>query len=217
MSPSAPTKSKPALPASSGEALTAGRIFLDFASRVRRLARLYLGNDADAEDATGEVFLQVVRKLPTFRGESAFSTWLTRVAINAILAYRRRRALRRRRETCLPPEGAPEADRHAGSRESGPLSALIAWETSEQLDRAIAGLPAIYREVLVLADVEDRPNHEIAGLLHLSLPAVKSRLHRARLLLRCSLGPGLAPATAPDNNRPRHQGNGVAAGRCCAV
>src|SRR6516162_4649602 len=74
--------------------LTVEDVFHTHAPRVYRVARRMLGNEADAEDVTQDVLLQVVRKLPTFRGEAAFSTWLYRVAVNAALAYRRKRAVR---------------------------------------------------------------------------------------------------------------------------
>src|SRR5215211_9086333 len=74
--------------------LTAEQVFRDYAPRVYNLARRMLGNDADAEDVTQDVLLQVVRKLDTFRGESAFPTWLHRVTVNAALAHRRKRATR---------------------------------------------------------------------------------------------------------------------------
>src|SRR5437867_13363789 len=73
-------------------ALTPDQVFRDYAPRVYNLARRMLGNDADAEDVTQDVLLQVVRKLDTFRGESAFPTWLHRVTVNAALANRRKRA-----------------------------------------------------------------------------------------------------------------------------
>src|SRR5437773_8961045 len=76
-------------------ALTPDQVFRDYAPRVYNLARRMLGNDADAEDVTQDVLLQVVRKLDTFRGESAFPTWLHRVTVNAALANRRKRATRR--------------------------------------------------------------------------------------------------------------------------
>src|SRR5712692_1235868 len=75
-------------------ALTPELVFRDYAPRVYNLARRMLGNDADAEDVTQDVLLQVVRKLDTFRGESAFPTWLHRVTVNAALASRRKRATR---------------------------------------------------------------------------------------------------------------------------
>lgn len=173
------------------ESLTAERVFAEHGPRVHRLARLLLGNETDAEDVTGQVFLQVVLKLPTFRGESAFSTWLNRVAVNAALAFRKRRGVRRRHELAEPPEQFTEDGCHAAPVRSpaGPLSELLARERHEVVEKAIAGLPEPYRDVFVLADVQERPNQEIAGLLGLSLAAVKSRLHRARQFLRAALAP----------------------------
>src|SRR5947209_15637467 len=72
--------------------LTPEQVFRDYAPRVYHLARRMLGNNADAEDVTQDVLLQVVRKLDTFRGEAAFPTWLHRVTVNAALAHRRKRA-----------------------------------------------------------------------------------------------------------------------------
>src|SRR5438093_6475777 len=98
-------------------ALTPDRVFTDYAPRVYNLARRMLGNDADAEDVTQDVLLQVVRKLNTFRGESAFPTWLHRVTVNAALAHRRKRATRQQRQTHDPLdtlfEGAGDGHHHA--------------------------------------------------------------------------------------------------------
>src|SRR6266852_7000160 len=79
-------------------ALTPERVFKDYAPRVYNLARRMLGNDADAEDVTQDVLLQVVRKLDTFRGESSLATWLHRITVNAALAHRRKRALIKERQ-----------------------------------------------------------------------------------------------------------------------
>src|SRR5215831_20749670 len=73
---------------------TAEEVFHLYGSRVYSLARRMLGSDADAEDVTQDVLLQVIRKLPTFRGEAAFPTWLHRVTVNAALSHRRKRAAR---------------------------------------------------------------------------------------------------------------------------
>src|SRR5438067_6119913 len=85
-----------------GHTLTAERVFRDYAPRVYNLARRMLNNDADAEDVTQDVLLQVVRKLDTFRGESAFPIWLHRVTVNAALAHRRKRASRQAHQTGEP-------------------------------------------------------------------------------------------------------------------
>jgi RNA polymerase sigma-70 factor (ECF subfamily) len=171
---------------------TPEKIFDEFAPRVYNLARRLLGNAADAEDVTQDVFLQVIRKLPTFRGEAAFSTWLYRVTVNAALAYRRKRALR---EGASLPE--PLEDFHEDGNHRAPVRRWMSRPNHQALDReahqlieeAIAGLPEIYRDVYVLADVEERPNAEVAEMLGLSVAAVKSRLHRARLPMRKALAP----------------------------
>lgn len=183
--------SPPALPNGPEDTLTPERIFTEHAPRIYRLVRLLLGNEADAEDVTQQVFLQVLRKLPSFRGESAFSTWLNRVAVNEALIFRRRRGARRHHEVCEVLEEFAEDGRHPGTaqRWASPLTQLIDRETHERIEQAIAHLPELYRDVFVLADVEGLPNPEIGELLGLGVPAVKSRLHRARLLMRKALAP----------------------------
>src|SRR5438309_4981699 len=89
-------------PSNSAPALTAEQVFRDHAPRVYNLARRMLGSDADAEDVTQDVLLQVVRKLDTFRGESAFSTWLHRITVNAALNHRRKRSSRTQRQVADP-------------------------------------------------------------------------------------------------------------------
>src|ERR1700751_2189937 len=88
-------------------------IFRDSAPRIYALARRMLGNDADAEDVTQDVLLQLVRKLDTFRGESAFPTWLHRITVNAALAYRRKRASREQHHVHAPLDSFLEEGRHA--------------------------------------------------------------------------------------------------------
>src|SRR4029077_8617675 len=96
-------------------ALTPERVFKDYAPRVYNLARRMLGNDADAEDVTQDVLLQVVRKLDTFRGDSALSTWLHRVTVNAALAHRRKRAQRAEHEVHDPLNHFQEDGHHAAT------------------------------------------------------------------------------------------------------
>src|SRR6516162_5856980 len=173
-------------------ALTPERVFRDYAPRVYNLARRMLGNDADAEDVTQDVLLQVVRKLDTFRGESAFPTWLHRVTVNAALANRRKKAAREKHQISDPLDHFLENGHHNGPIRRGavdPKYRVLEKETHQLIERAITGLPEIYRDVFVLADVEGLPNAEIGEMLHLTLPAVKSRLHRGRLLMRTALAP----------------------------
>jgi RNA polymerase sigma-70 factor (ECF subfamily) len=136
--------------------------------------------------------LQIVRKLHSFRGDAAFSTWLYRIAVNAAQSYRRKRALR---DTAPLPEPL-EDFREDGSHRtpvkrwlSQPNQRAFDQEAHEVIEQAIAGLPETYHDVFVLADVEDLPTAEVARMLGQSVAAVKSRVHRARLLMRRALTP----------------------------
>jgi RNA polymerase sigma-70 factor, ECF subfamily len=167
-------------------------IFRDYAPRVYSLAYRMLGNATDAEDVTQDVFLQVVRNLATFRGDAAFPTWLHRVTVNAALGCRRKRARREvYRQPALLDNCRQDGPHHSPGRhrEVGPEQEVLDHETRWLIEKAIAGLPAIYRDVYVLADVEQLGNADIAAMFGLSVPAVKSRLHRARLLMRAALAP----------------------------
>jgi RNA polymerase sigma-70 factor (ECF subfamily) len=183
---------EPRATAPTGPPPTVEQVFRDYAPRIYNLARRMLGNDADAEDVTQDVLLQVVRKLDTFRGEAALPTWLHRITVNAALAHRRRRATREEAHVRDPLDQFADEGHHDGPVRRWsvpPDQAALDRETHELIERAIAELPEIYRDVYVLADVEGLPNAEIADMLNLSVPAVKSRLHRARLLMRNALAP----------------------------
>lgn len=178
---------------------TPAEIYRDFAPRIYNLARRMLGNENDAQDVTQEVFVQVMRKLPSFRGEAAFPTWLYRVAVNAALAFRRKRAVREEHRL----QSSIEDFCEHGARLTPvrhwvhePEQPVLDRETHELIEEAIASLPEGYRDVFVLADVEELSNAEIAQMLDISLAAVKSRLHRARLLMRESLAPHFEEAAA---------------------
>jgi RNA polymerase sigma-70 factor (ECF subfamily) len=174
---------------------------------VYNVARRMLSSDVDAEDVTQDVLLQVVRKLPSFRGESAFPTWLHRITVNTALSHRRKQAVHSEHgvgnapdevlEQGHPPRSVPGA----GDRETnqGPVPQLLSREAQAHIERAIDGLPETYRTVFLLADVEGLPNATIAESLRLSVPAVKSRLHRARLLMRDALAPYFEEIAVADN------------------
>jgi len=133
-----------------------------------------------------------VRKLNTFRGESAFPTWLHRVTVNAALAYRQARAQReKRRAPGELTEDTEELGHPAPGRRwlAPPEQEVLDRETQELIEEAVERLPELYRDVYVLADIEGLPNAEIGALLGLGVAAVKSRLHRARLLMREALAP----------------------------
>jgi RNA polymerase sigma-70 factor, ECF subfamily len=182
------------------EKLTPELVFREYAPRIYNLARRMLGNDADAEDVTQDVLLQVVRKLDTFRGEAQISTWLHRVTVNAALAYRQKRATRQQRESPEPTDelletAAPET---AVKRWNvSPDEPVLAAEQHEVIEKAIEQLPEPFRDVYLLADVEGLPNAEIGEMLGLSVAAVKSRLHRARMRMRDLLAPHFEGEVTP--------------------
>src|SRR5215213_4122082 len=150
-----------------GPPLTPERVFRDYAPRVYNLARRMVGNDADAEDVTQDVLLQVVRKLDTFRGESQIATWLHRVTVNAALAHRQKRATRQKREGGEADEEAMAAAAPAtgsGRWNVSPEEPVLAAEQAEVIERAINRLPEPFRDVYVLADVEGLPNAEIGEM-----------------------------------------------------
>jgi RNA polymerase sigma-70 factor, ECF subfamily len=170
-------------------------LFQRHASRVYNLARRMLSNDADAEDIMQDVFLQVARKWDTFRGEAEVTTWLHRITVNSVLLHRRRAARRPERTMTPAPEGVFGRLENATPRRSVPVSTvqqMLRRELKQLIDRAVADLPAIYRDVFFLADIEGLSNDQVGRLLRLSLPAVKSRLHRARSMIRGALAPHFA-------------------------
>ncbi len=169
------------------EKITPEKIFLEHVPRIYLLAKRILGHDADAEDVTQDVLLQVVRKLDSFRGESDIKTWLHRITVNASLVFRRKQS----RQNALPIGDVLEQFDDDGRHKNQPRvwqlppdHPVLTQEMKEKLEEAIAELPDGYRETLVLADIEELPNAEIAEMLNISLAATKSRLHRARLMLR---------------------------------
>ena len=197
-------RSRPTYPESP---LSAEQIYHDYAPRVYNVARRMLSSDVDAEDVTQDVLLKVVRKLPSFRGDSAFPTWLHRITVNTALSHRRKQAVRSEHGLGNDPGAVLETGRPArpapgtGDRETsqGPVPQLLSREAQVLIERAIDGLPETYRTVFILADVEGLPNAAIAESLGLSVPAIKSRLHRARLLMREALSPHFEEIAAGTN------------------
>lgn len=184
------------LPKSSKESLASvvevERIYHECGTRIYSLARRMLGNDNDAEDVAQEVLLQVVRGWGNFRGESTVMTWLYRVTVNAALAIRRKRSICRERQFADTWE-SPEDNYYPGGfrPSSAPDAQVLHSELRERIETAIARLPDTYRDSFILADIEQLSYAEIGEILGLSLAAVKSRIHRARLMLRDSLQPYL--------------------------
>jgi RNA polymerase sigma-70 factor (ECF subfamily) len=170
--------------AQAGDHLAFAKLYSLHKRRIYSLCLRMVGNVAEAEDLTQEAFLQLHRKIATFRGDSAFSTWLHRLTINVVLMHLRKKDLTviSMDEAMEPaPEGSP--GRSFGSRDltlSGSIDRLV-------LEHAVAELPAGYRLVFVLHDVEGYEHHEIASILNCSIGNSKSQLHKARLKLRDAL------------------------------
>lgn len=174
-------------------AATPDEIVEEHGPRVYNLLRRLVGNDTDAEDLTHDVLLNAIEKLPTFRGESSLGTWLHKSAVNAALAFRRTMAVQRGHRSREPLDTVLEGEQSSETPVRPwsvlPEQAVVDRETQQLLERAISGLDESYRDVFVLSDVEGLPNAEIAEMLGLTLAAVKSRLHRARMMLRERLAP----------------------------
>jgi len=172
--------------------MAAERLVTRYGDRAYRLASGITGNGQDAEEVVQDAFWTVVRKIDTFRGESAFGSWLYRIVANA--AYQKLRGRQSRRRELSLDEVLPFFDEDG--RHVAPMAdwsprvddPSVQAELRMALTSAIDELPAAYRTVLVLRDVEGRSNLEIAEALGLSLPVVKTRVHRARLFLRKRLG-----------------------------
>jgi RNA polymerase sigma-70 factor (ECF subfamily) len=141
-----------------------------------------LRDQDEAEDLTQDVFLQVYRKINSFQGTSAFTTWLHRLTVNMVLMYMRRKR-RRQAEEAFDTEALRVASEKQASQRSDhhPVDAV-------DLEKAINHLPDGYRVVLLLHDVEGYEHVEISQLLGISVGTAKSQLHKARVKLRQMLG-----------------------------
>ncbi len=159
-----------------------------YENKVYRLAIKLTRNETLAEEVMQEVFLKIYEKIGTFRGESALSSWIYRIAANACFA---KLNLEKRHQHADLEEAMPQAEiallERQDSTPEAPDRPLLTNEALSVISRAIERLPEDFRIVLTLRDVEGMSNEEVARVLELSVPAVKSRLHRARLLLRKKL------------------------------
>ena len=152
--------------------------------RIFSLCLRMTGNHAQAEDLTQEAFLQLYRKIASFRGESAFSTWLHRLSVNIVLmTYRKRRIAEVSLEQTLEPQQEEGPVKEMGIRDDvlhGSIDRLT-------LEKAITGLPPGYRIIFVLHDIEGYEHNEIAEMMSCSIGNSKSQLHKARIKLRILL------------------------------
>jgi RNA polymerase sigma-70 factor, ECF subfamily len=149
--------------------------------RIYSLCLRMVNNAAEAEDLTQEAFLQLHRKIATFRGDSAFSTWLHRLAINVVLMHLRKKGLQ---VISLDEAMEPRHEEGPGRSFGAPDLSLTGSIDRMALERAIGSLPAGYRLIFVLHDIEGYEHNEIATMLDCSIGNSKSQLHKARLKLR---------------------------------
>ena len=183
----APSDAELVARAQRGEEAAFEALFHAHKRRVYHLCFRMVGNTAEAEELTQDAFLQVFRKIHTFRGDSAFSTWLHRLSVNIVLMRLRRKAPK---ET--PISGDEEQKRERPQREFGAPDLTLEGSVDRLcLKVAIAKLPKGCRQVFMLHDVFGCEHNEIASMLGYSIGNSKSQLHKARMRLRKLLGSGL--------------------------
>lgn len=157
-----------------GADLSFERLYEMYRGRVFSTAYRMLSNRADAEDVTQDVFVKVFKKLKSFRGDSAVSTWIYRIAVNACLDFRRRRRLRQ-----------------AVSLDDGIEVGSTPLSVTRLIESALPRMAEGYRQVFVLHDIQGLKHEEIGKVLGITDGASKSQLHRARAFLRRELAPYL--------------------------
>src|SRR5215470_11699804 len=168
--------------AQKGDTEAFGTLFHTHRSRVYSLCLRMTRNVAEAEDLTQEAFLQVFRKLPTFRGDSALSTWMYRVAVNTVLMYFRKRG---RPQFSIDEEPNNNDNGKTKKRDYGATDFQLSGCVDRiALARAIKELPHGYRRIFLLHEIEGYEHREIAKLLRCSVGNSKSQLHKARLKMR---------------------------------
>jgi RNA polymerase sigma-70 factor (ECF subfamily) len=168
--------------------------------RVYNLSLRMTGNEEDARDATQDAFLSALRKLSSFRGEAAFTTWLHRVTVNACYDV-----LRKKKREPMLDRGGDDGER-SGPEPTPAPDIADASDLSIDVQRALLAGPEDFRVVMILHDVRDLPQEEIAAILQIAVGTVKSRLHRGRVALAKAMGiererPG--PRDPSDGTVPR--------------
>lgn len=156
-----------------------------YTEKVHNLAMRITRNEQDTEEILQDVFVTVYNKIHTFQGKSAFSSWLYRITANT--AFMKLRQRRKHSAVCIddvPHAGAGSGWHSSRSDMSDTTYMSVRHELKSTLDQAIQALPDEYRTIFILRDVDGLSNQEVGEILQISVPAVKSRLHRSRLMLR---------------------------------
>jgi RNA polymerase sigma-70 factor (ECF subfamily) len=162
--------------------------------KLFRVARSILRNDSEAEDALQDAYLDAFRHISDFRAGSSLATWLTRITINHALMRLRKQ---RRNRVVVSMTGTEEGAERDVADETGetPAGAALRGELRRLIEQRIDGLPLSYRTVFVMRDVEEMTVEETANALGIPSSTVRTRLHRARALLRESLAQDVDDAT----------------------
>jgi RNA polymerase sigma-70 factor (ECF subfamily) len=168
--------------AQQGDAGAFERIYRLHSRRVYALCLRMVGNTAEAEDLAQEAFLQLFRKIATFRGDSAFSTWLHRLVVNVVLMRLRKKTVA---VTSLDEQSESDEENNAPRKDFGAPDLRLSGSVDRvNLQRAVQQLSPGYRSVFVLHDVQGYEHNEIAALMKCSIGNSKSQLHKARMRLR---------------------------------
>jgi RNA polymerase sigma-70 factor (ECF subfamily) len=178
-----------------GDAAAFGELVLRHQDRAFNLAFRLTGSREDAADAVQEAFLKAYRRMPSFRRQSSFYTWLFRIVVNEVRSRRRSGASRRPSFSLDAADGRDPADAPAGLRANGPAPSEQASlaERRQIVEEALQSLEFDQRAIIALRDIEGRDYAEIAEMLECPQGTVKSRLHRARMALKDALAPKLGP------------------------
>jgi RNA polymerase sigma-70 factor (ECF subfamily) len=195
VAPPGPTAPRPAAPvalddaelvrrAQGGNTRAFDELVRRYRDKVYRLSFKILRHEEDAAESLQDAFLSAYRGLKNFKAESTFSTWLYRIATNASLMK-----YRKRRENHISLEQSQSRNEDAETLEvpdwsTQPVDDLLNAETRKIMEESVDRLPEELREVFLLRDIQEQSNAEVAKALDLTVAAVKSRLHRARLALR---------------------------------
>jgi len=166
--------------AAAGDMVAFEELYRRHNRRVYALCLRMTRSVEEAEDLTQEAFIQLYRKIGSFRGDSAFSTWLHRLTVNQVLMHFRKRSVKMERTT---EEGETPEQTVKGTENPNQMPVI----DRIALDRAIAQLPPGYRTVFLLHDVEGHEHEEVARILNIAVGTSKSQLHKARMKLRSLL------------------------------
>jgi RNA polymerase sigma-70 factor (ECF subfamily) len=162
-----------------------------------RIARSVLADDQEAEDVVQETYLRAFLKLVDFRGDASLSTWLARIALNEAIHRRRRQRHTIPIERLDRAHDRREVQAHwipSGTGEGDPERSAARLQIRKFLERAIADLPETFRTVLMIRDVDGASTEQTAQILNVGEETVRTRLHRARRMLRATLGEQMASA-----------------------